>query len=94
LASCLIGLGKLDDASALLKQIDAPVVAQLTGDPDWGADVTLAQAEIAYRRSDYDIARAYLNKITPVFTRRGAEAYQKRIFENLRAALDKPSRRN
>jgi eukaryotic-like serine/threonine-protein kinase len=94
LASCLIGLGKLDDASAFLKQIDAPVVAQLTGDPDWGADITLAQAEIAYHHSDYDIARAYLNKVTPVFTRKGAEAYQKRTFENLSAALDKSSRRN
>ena len=32
LAGCLIGMGKLDEASALLQQIDVPAVAQLTGD--------------------------------------------------------------
>ncbi len=90
LASCLIGLGKLDDASALLQQIDVPVVAQLTGDPDWGAGVTLERAEIAYRHRDYEAARSYVATVAPVFTRKDAEAYQKRAFESLKAALDKP----
>jgi hypothetical protein len=90
LASCLIGLNKLDEAAALLQQIDAPTVAQLTGDPNWGADVTLAQAEVAYRRGNYDTARGYIQTVTPVFTRKDAEAYQKRQFESLKAALDKP----
>ncbi|HKB99976.1 MAG TPA: winged helix-turn-helix domain-containing protein, partial [Terriglobales bacterium] len=57
LASCLIGLGKLDEASALLQQIDVPAVAHLAGDPDWGAGVTLAEAEIAYRVGNYAAAR-------------------------------------
>jgi ATP/maltotriose-dependent transcriptional regulator MalT len=94
LASCLIGLSKLDEATAFLQQIDAPTVAQLTGNPDWGADVTLAQAEIAYRRGNYDAARSYVHTVTPVFTRKDAEAYQKRAFESLKAALDKPSPRS
>jgi serine/threonine protein kinase len=94
LASCLIGLGKLDEAATLLQQIDVPVVAQLAGDPDWGAGVTLAQAEIAYRRGNYDVARGYVQTVTPVFTRKNAEPYQKRALESLRAALDKPLPRN
>jgi hypothetical protein len=89
LASCLIGLDKLDEATALLQQIDVAPVTQLTGDPDWGADVTLAQAEIAYRRRDYDASRAYVQTVIPVFTRKDAEPYQKRAFESLKAALDK-----
>jgi eukaryotic-like serine/threonine-protein kinase len=94
LASCLISLNKLDEATTLLQQIDAPTVAQLTGDPNWGADVTLAQAEVAYRRANYDAARGYIETVTPVFTRKDAEAYQKRQFESLKAALDKPSPRS
>ncbi len=90
LASCLISLGKLDEASTLLQPIDVPAVAQLTGDPDWGAGVTLAQAEIAYRRGNYDGARNYVRTVTPVFTRKDAEPYQKHALESLRAALDKP----
>ncbi len=94
LAGCLIGLGKLDDASALLQQIDVPVVAQLTGDPDWGAGVTLERAEIAYRHRDYQAARGYVDTVAPVFTRKDTEPYQKRAFESLKAALDKPLQRN
>src|SRR5712671_2042588 len=94
LADCLIGLGKLDEAGKLLDQIDVPAVAQLAGDPDWGAGVTLAQAEIAYRRGNYDAARDYVQTVTPVFTRKDAEPYQKRALESLRTALDKPLPRN
>ncbi|HWY21188.1 MAG TPA: winged helix-turn-helix domain-containing protein [Candidatus Acidoferrum sp.] len=90
LASCLIDLGKLDDASTLLQQIDAPAVAQLSGDPDWGAGVSLAQAEIAFHRGNYDAARGLVQAVAPVFTRKDAEPYDKRAFESLKAALDKP----
>jgi ATP/maltotriose-dependent transcriptional regulator MalT len=90
LADCLIGLGKLDEASKLLDQVDVPAVAQLAGDPDWGAGVTLAKAEIAYRRGNYDAARNYVQTVTPVYTRENAEPFQKRALETLRAALDKP----
>jgi ATP/maltotriose-dependent transcriptional regulator MalT len=94
LADCLIELGKLDEAGKLLDQIDVSAVAQLAGDPDWGAGVTLAQAEIAYRRGNYDAARGYVQTVTPVFTRKDAEPYQRHALESLRTALDKPLRRH
>jgi eukaryotic-like serine/threonine-protein kinase len=94
LAGCLIGMGKLDEASALLQQIDVPAVAQLTGDRDWGAGVTLERAEISYRRHDYDAARGYVQTIAQVFSRKDAEPYQKRLFETLKAALDRPLAKN
>ena len=91
LASCLIGLGNLDAADTLLQQIDVKAVAQLAGDPDWGAGVILARAEIAYHRRNYDAARADVQTITPVFTRKDADPYEKRAFESLRAALNQAS---
>jgi eukaryotic-like serine/threonine-protein kinase len=94
LASCLIGSGKFDQASVLLEQIDMSAVAQLTGDPDWGANVSLAQAEIAYSRGNYDAARNDVRTITPVFTRKNAEPYQSRAFKALKAELDKGSPRD
>ncbi len=90
LAGCLIGLDKLEEATALLQQIDLPAVAQLTGDPDWGAGVTLERAKIAFRHGNYEAARGYVQAVTPVFTRKDAEPYQKHAFESIRAALDKP----
>jgi DNA-binding winged helix-turn-helix (wHTH) protein/serine/threonine protein kinase len=93
-AICLIGLRRLDEAASLLQPIDAQPVAQLTGDPDWGAGVTLAQAEIAYRRGNYDAARTQVQTVAPLFTRKDTEAYQKRAFETLKAALDKALPRN
>jgi eukaryotic-like serine/threonine-protein kinase len=89
LASCLIDSSKLDEASTLLQQIDVPIVAQLTGDPDWGANVTLAQAQIAYRHGNYDAVSSYVRSIAPIYTRKNAEPYQKRAFESLKAALEK-----
>jgi ATP/maltotriose-dependent transcriptional regulator MalT len=93
LASCLTSQGKLEEASTLLQQIDVPAVAQLSGDPDWGAGVMLAQADIAYRRHNYDAARGFVQTVSPVFTRKDAEPYQKRAFESLKAALDQTSER-
>jgi serine/threonine protein kinase/DNA-binding winged helix-turn-helix (wHTH) protein len=90
LASCLIGLDRLDEAASLLQQIDVSAVAQLSGDPDWGATVSLAQAEIAYRHRNYEAARGYVQTVAPVYSRKDAEPYQKRAFESLKAALDKP----
>jgi serine/threonine protein kinase/DNA-binding winged helix-turn-helix (wHTH) protein len=94
LADCLIGLGKFDEAAALLRQVDVPAVAQLSGDPDWGAGVTLAQAEIAYRKGNYDAARSDLKTIEPVLTKKDEEPFQKRAFESLKAALDKVQSQN
>ncbi len=89
LATCLIGLGQVDEASKLLEQIDIPAVAQLAGDQDWGAGVTLLQAEIAYRRKDYASARKYLQTVTLIFNRKDADPYEKHELESLVAELDR-----
>jgi len=94
LAGCLIGLGNLEEAATLLQQIDIPAVAQLSGDPNWGAGVTLEQAKIAYRRRNYDAARSFVLTVAPVFARKDADPYQKRVFASLKEALEKPSPRN
>jgi DNA-binding winged helix-turn-helix (wHTH) protein/serine/threonine protein kinase len=89
LASCLIGVGKLDEASALLETIDAKAVAQLAGVPDWAAHVELARAAIAWKRGDYDSARQHLVAAAPAFSRAGAEPYLKHQFETLSTNLNK-----
>ena len=88
LAVCLIGLNRLDEASTLLQGIDRDVVAQLAADANWGANVDLALAEIAYRRGDYAAARKFVQSATPAFSQPHAEAYQKHKLQDLSAALD------
>jgi serine/threonine protein kinase len=89
LASCLIDLGKMDEAASLLGMIDAKAVAQLSGDPNWGANIDLALGEIAFRRGDYSAARKYLESATPVFTRVDAEPFQKHALQVLTVAMEK-----
>jgi serine/threonine protein kinase len=91
LADCLIDSGKLDEASNLLRMVDAKAVAQLSGDPNWGANLDLALGEIAFRRGDYPAARKYVQSATPVFTRADAEPYQKHALEMLAMAIEKRS---
>ena len=94
LASCLIGQGNFERASTLLEAVDTDAVAQLTGIPDWGANVTLAKGEIACRRGDYAGARKQVQAAAPAFTRPDAEAYQKHKLEALTAEIDKHVRAN
>jgi hypothetical protein len=54
----------------------------------------LAQAQIAYRRHDYSTAKNYAETVTPIFSRKDAEPYQKHALETLKAALDKPASPN
>jgi len=83
MANCLIGLGQLEQASRLLKEIDTKAVVQLTGDPDWGAGIALAQSEIALRQGDYVQAQKLIDSVRPVFSRLDAEAYQTHKMEEL-----------
>ena len=83
LANCLIGLGKLQEASQYLQGLDAKAVVQLTGDPDWGAGVTLANAEIALKQGSYALAKKDLDTVRPVYSRPDAEAYQKQKMDEL-----------
>jgi eukaryotic-like serine/threonine-protein kinase len=94
LAACLIGLGKLDEASNLLQGIDIKATSQLAGDPDWGAGVSLLRAQIEYRKKDYESARKDIAAVTPVFTRKDAEPYQRHALESLTAELAKAPQRN
>jgi hypothetical protein len=87
LASCLIGAGKLPGASQLLQGIDMRAVAQLTGFPDWFANVALEQGEIAFRQGDYAAAKKYLEAARPLLSRPDAEAYQKHAMEKLATQL-------
>lgn len=87
LAACLIDKGELDESSRLLRDIDIPAVAQLAGDPDWGAGVTLLEAKIAYRRGDYAAARKHVETVKPVFTRANAEKYQRAQLDTLEREL-------
>jgi hypothetical protein len=88
LAECLIELDRLDDASKLLDGIDGKVVTELTGDPNWGAGVSLAQAEIALRQGRYPEARKYLESARPVFSHPDAEAYQRRKMDDLSEMIE------
>jgi eukaryotic-like serine/threonine-protein kinase len=92
LATCLVGLGQFDEAEKLLDEIDIPTVAQLAGDADWGAGVKLLQAQIAYRRKEYERARSYVHEVTPIFTRPNAEQYQQQALRSLTADLDRAQR--
>jgi serine/threonine protein kinase len=87
LANCLIGLDQLQEASQLLQGLDAKAVAQLAGDPDWGAGVTLANAEIALRQGNYTLAQEDLDAVRAVFSRPDAEAYQKQKMAELNQAV-------
>lgn len=88
LATCLIDQGQMDEAAKLLANIDIPTVAQLAGDPDWGAGVKLLQARIAFARGNYELARSYVREVGPVFARPHAEAYQQHEVQSLSAKLD------
>lgn len=88
LASCNIEMNRFEDASRLLDNIDVKVVAQLTGIPDWSANLDLARADIAFRRGDYSRARTAIQPAMPVFSRADAEPYQKRKLESLLAGID------
>lgn len=93
LAECMLGTGKLDKAGQLLDQMDIAAVTQLAGDPNIGAGVQLLKAEIAFRKGDFASARKMLAAVTPVFTSKDAEPYQRHRVVVLTAALEKPGQR-
>ena len=88
LAECLIDQNKLDEAESLLRKIDIKAVAQLAGDPNWGANVDLAEAKIALRHGNKTTARQKIQQVIPVFSRADAEPYQKRKMESLLAQIN------
>lgn len=92
LAECLIDQNKLDEAESLLRNIDTKAVSQLAGDPNWGANVDLAQAKIALRRGNMTTAKQKVQEALPVFSRADAEPYQKRSMQSLLAQINERHR--
>ncbi len=86
-AACLIPTGRLDEASRLLDGVKPDNVAALAGDPNWGANLELAHAQIAFARRDYVTARRHLDAAKPGFSVPNAEAYQVRAVTALDADL-------
>ena len=74
--------------------MDVAAVTQLAGDPNIGAGVQLLQAEISYRKGDYAAARAVVEAVTPTFSTKDAEPYQRQRVENLTANLEKVQSHN
>ena len=85
--ACLIAEGRIDEAARKLENIDAAKVAQLAGDPDWGANVDLARGQIALARHDLAGARKALDAAAPAFAKPAAEPYQVRAYKRLRAEV-------
>src|SRR3984957_2443653 len=89
LAACLVERNRFDEASKLLDNIDSKPVAQLTGIPDWSANLDLARADIAVRKADYSSARKNIQPAIPVFSKADAEPFQKHKLETLLSAIDR-----
>src|SRR5579862_6404752 len=87
LDECLIDQNKFDEAESLLHKIDIKGVAQLTGDPNWGANVDLAEAKIALKRGNVALAKQKIQEAVPVFSRADAEPYQKRAMQSVLAQI-------
>ena len=85
--ACLLADGQVDAAARRLAGIHRAAVAQLTGDPDWGANVDLANAQIAFARHDLAGARRALDAAGPAFSKPTAEPYQVRAYRRLREQL-------
>jgi serine/threonine protein kinase/DNA-binding winged helix-turn-helix (wHTH) protein len=86
-AACLISAGRLDEASGLLDGVKPDNVAALAGDPNWGANLELARAQIAFARRDFTMAREHLEAAKPGFSVPNAEGYQVRAVTVLDADL-------
>jgi DNA-binding winged helix-turn-helix (wHTH) protein/serine/threonine protein kinase len=83
LAACQIGAGRYADALRNLQGIDRAAVAQLAADPQWGANVDLALAQIAAAQRQSSQARHFLDAAAAAFSARNAEPYQVREWKRL-----------
>jgi len=63
------------------------VTAQMAGDPTVGAEVALAEGEIAAREGDYESAERYANLAASTIDRPDADPSDKQSLEKLRASI-------
>lgn len=89
LATCLIDVNRLDEASELLRNIDAKAVAQLNGDSTVDASIALAQGEIASKLWDYSLAQRYAQIAAPAFERPNSEVSARQALARLRKAIER-----
>jgi serine/threonine protein kinase len=87
LAFCDIGGGNLNEATALLGKIDANSIAQLNGDPAFGANVALAKAQVAFKQGNRSEASSQLALAQQMFRQQTPSSYQKRWLDSVQAAV-------
>jgi non-specific serine/threonine protein kinase len=85
-AECMIANRRFADAGALLRGLDRNAVAQLIGNPDVGAAVDLAEAEIAFGQGDRAGAKRLVTKAAATLAKGQDRAAQRRVA-HLTAAL-------
>jgi hypothetical protein len=83
-ANCLILARRYEEAEKHLVGIKPEAVAQLSGDPDWGANLALARAEIALSRGDKATARAQLAGAAKAMAKPTAEAFEVRRYNRMK----------
>lgn len=86
-AECLIELRRTQEAKRLLPTIDRSKVAELVGDPGWGGNIDLAQAEISLAEGDKAKARALVAKAEPDFKDDNPLGYEKHRIARLKGFL-------
>ena len=87
LAQCLIEAGQDAAAAPLIAHIDRKAVAELASDSDWGANVDLAQAEIASHAGRWKDAAASLHAAAVAYASPQSDVFQHRKFEVLNALV-------
>lgn len=87
LAECLIETGDTAQAKTLLDGVATEKVAELVGDPGWGANVDLARADLAARAGDTKQAAALLAKAAPAFADTVPANFDHRRMDRIRRAI-------
>ena len=88
-ATCLCLSNKLDEATAVLKTINVPAVTQLVGDPSFPAGVLLSEADIAFRRGDFALARQKLAAAAPAFQNPDTDLFERQRLARLQKSLSR-----
>ena len=87
LAQCLIEAGQDAAAEPLIAHIDRKAVAELASDPNWGANIDLARAEIAVHARRWKDAAADLHAAAVAYASPQSDVFQHRKFETLSALV-------
>ena len=87
LLTCLCLNGKLDEAVAVLNTIDVPAVTRLVGDPAFPAGVLLSEADIAFRRKNFALARQKLAEAAPAFQDPHTDLFERQRLARLQKLL-------